>query len=324
MQCCRVRTATVQVISALIQEGADPNALMNVSLPSGNIVAITPLHLVLQAGAQASSPQSDHAVEAGTFGDDSVLNSSMVSVASGHGSSMPSRMRSSGARSWVKAAHALVAAGDDRHNCHTTCTDMTARIYFTCAGATWNSSMQIAKGQTQLYLLLKSFPPPRDDMHTYRSLLAACLASCSKENATPLTEDEQGRSALFVLCEQMAGVSQDAYPEASSVLKMVLEYTGGGIGGADRRGRTVFDIEDEEDEGGSSVVTGGHGGGRRVAFSCLRAARQLLVQAGTHKGTHSRVASAAATSGAFTTSESASSSSHRHKATTRAGAVANH
>lgn len=113
----RVRTATVQVISALLQEGADPNAKMNISLANGNTVLVTPLHLVLQAGAHASNPQVEHA-EAGTFGDDSVLNSSVVSVASGHGTGAPSRMRSSGAKCWVKAAHTLVVAGNNNSQLH--------------------------------------------------------------------------------------------------------------------------------------------------------------------------------------------------------------
>lgn len=161
--------------------------------------------------------------------------------------------------------------------------------------------MQIAKGHTQLYLLLKSFPPPRDDVHTYRSLLAECLSSCSKENATPLTEDEQGRSALFVLCEQMAGVRQDAYPEASNILKMVLEYSGGSIGGADRSGRTVFDIEDDRESDG-----------RKVSFSCLRAARQLLIQAGTHKDVGGRSV-APETADIKDVSSSSSTHLNRHK-----------
>ena len=90
---------------------------MELTTPSGKGVAISALYLVLQTGAQASSPQPDYAVEAGTFGDDSVLNSSVISVTSGHDNtsmsmSKPPRVRGSGARCWVSAAHALVKAGD--------------------------------------------------------------------------------------------------------------------------------------------------------------------------------------------------------------------
>lgn len=226
-------------------------------------MAVTPLYLVLQAGAQASNARSEHLQEAGTFGDDSVLNSSVLSVTSGHTShhaaTVPARMRSSGAKSWVKAASVLVKAG-----------------------AKWDASVHTAKGQTQLYLILKSFPPPREDMHSYRSLLASCLSSLAQSpGASPLEEDDQGRSALFVLCEQMSRVSQDAYPEAGSILKMVLDCCGGGIGGSDRSGRTVFDIEDEGERADGDRDTDDARGKRPVPYSCLRAARPLLVQAGT-------------------------------------------
>ncbi|CAE7692926.1 unnamed protein product [Symbiodinium microadriaticum] len=196
-------------------------------------------------------------------------------------------MRSSGARSWVKAAHALVKAG-----------------------AAWSGHMCIAKGQTQLYLLLKAFPPPREDVHTYRSLLAACLASLSSsDDASPLTEDEQGRSALFVLCEQMSHVSQDAFPEATSMLKMVLEHAGGSIGGADRSGRTVFDLEEQVAEDAE------------IPYSCLRAARQLLVHAGTKSGAgriisangHTGVRAAAVISKSVSATVSAESSNRTDK-----------
>jgi hypothetical protein len=73
---------------------------------------------------------------------------------------------------------------------------------------------------------------------------------------------------LFIFCERLSKVNADAYPEAVSILKMVLEHIpGGGIGGADRTGRTIFDIE--EDHRSTS------------GYSCLKASRQLLVEAGT-------------------------------------------
>ena len=142
--------------------------------------------------------------------------------------------------------------------------------------------MCVAKGQTQLYLLMKAFPPPREDLHTYRSLVAACLASNSSSSSTdgrpaasPLDEDDQGRSALFVLCERMAHVRHDACPEAPSILKMMLECTGGIIGGADHCGRTVFDLDQQVDD-------------TEKPYTCLRAARQLLVQASSRNSTMSR------------------------------------
>jgi hypothetical protein len=89
----------------------------------------------------------------------------------------------------------------------------------------------------------------------------------TERRMNPLIEDENGRSALFIFCERLSKVNADAYPESVSILKMVLDHIpGGGIGGADRTGRTIFDIEED------SLSPG---------LSCLKAARQLLVEAGT-------------------------------------------
>ena len=167
--------------------------------------------------------------------------------------------------------------------------------------------MCIVKGQTQLYLLVKAFPPPREDLHTYRSLVAACLASYSPSSSTndrplasPLDEDDQGRSALFVLCERMAHVRHDAYPEAPSILKMVLDCTGGNIGGADRSGRTVFDLDQHGEDG-------------EGPYTCLRAARELLVQAGTRTSTKSSKSGVSGTSSYRSTSGSVMHSRASHK-----------
>lgn len=121
----------------------------------------------------------------------------------------------------------------------------------------------MSKGETELYLLLLAFPPPREDIGMYRTLVSSCLSS---SGMNPLIEDENGKSALFIFCERLSKVSADAFPEAVNILKMVLEHTGGSIGGADRSGRTIFDIEDDTKYSG---------------YSCLKASRHLLVEAGT-------------------------------------------
>lgn len=130
----------------------------------------------------------------------------------------------------------------------------------------WNPSLQLKKGETELYLMLRSYPPPRDDVHVYRTLLSSCLRSSDEMN--PLIEDENGKSALFIFCEQLSKISSDAFPESLTLLKMVLDrIPGGGIGGADRTGRTIFDIEDN------------------IGYSCLKAARQTLIDAGIRSRT---------------------------------------
>eukprot|EP00602_Paraphysomonas_sp_CaronLab_P011333 CAMPEP_0185040624 /NCGR_PEP_ID=MMETSP1103-20130426/38887_1 /TAXON_ID=36769 /ORGANISM="Paraphysomonas bandaiensis, Strain Caron Lab Isolate" /LENGTH=1326 /DNA_ID=CAMNT_0027580001 /DNA_START=6 /DNA_END=3986 /DNA_ORIENTATION=+ len=238
VECSRVRTATTAVIERLVASGCDVNGLM----PLGNS-QVGPLYLVLQRAAQLSvHPHTSDAGDMQSVLDDSTLNLTGLSTIHGtiHSHTQPStRTRSSAVKCWVKAAQVLIQAG-----------------------AAWDSNQQVSKGHTQLYFLLQAFPPPKEDMTAYRTLLSSCL----RARISPLLEDESGRSALFVLCEQLACTSQDSYPEGPNILKLVLEsIPGGGIGGSDRTGRTIFDIDDS-----------------RVPYSCLKAARQLLVDAGSH------------------------------------------
>jgi hypothetical protein len=80
-------------------------------------------------------------------------------------------------------------------------------------------------------------------------------------------EDDRGRNALFVLCEQMCLIASDVCPDAPRLMHIVLDACGAsGVGGSDRTGRTVFDIEE------------------RVPHSCLSACRQILLDsANTHR-----------------------------------------
>jgi hypothetical protein len=132
-----------------------------------------------------------------------------------------------------------------------------------CAGAHWDINWQTNKGCTQLHLLLAAFPPPRDDSPTYRKLLKSCMDGGLDVGA----QEERGRSALFILCEQMATVGSDTCPDAARLVHLLL---GGGnashsasaarkiVNSADRTGRTVFDIVERADH------------------SCLAACRAVL------------------------------------------------
>lgn len=71
-------------------------------------------------------------------------------------------------------------------------------------------------------------------------------------------EDDKGRSSLFILCEQMAHISSETCPDSNRLMQVVLEATHGTLGGSDRSGRTVLDIEE------------------KVTHSCLSACRHLL------------------------------------------------
>ena len=124
---------------------------------------------------------------------------------------------------------------------------------------------QTNKGCNQLHLFLSAFPPSRDDTSTYRKLLKSALENGLEVGA----EEERGRNALFVLCEQMATVGSDACPDAPRLVHMLLGGVNpahGSVGSAarrlvnaaDRTGRTVFDIADRADH------------------SCLAACRHVL------------------------------------------------
>lgn len=228
----RVRTATSKVISVLLRAGVDPN--MPTKPPRGSsrgrdlsTLSITPLHLILQRAMSLATAQhaddislSDQHPNSNTF--DHVLphhshtttymDDSVASVTNAAGSAHPSKMRVSGRRVWVQAAYTLVKAG-----------------------AKWSTSMVSQPGHTQLYLFLHAFPPPPEHSQHYLSLLHSALSS----GMNPLLEDDYGRSALFVLCEQMAKTPREICVISGDVLAMVLRYVpNGGLGGSDRSGRT--------------------------------------------------------------------------------------
>jgi hypothetical protein len=132
-----------------------------------------------------------------------------------------------------------------------------------CVGARWDANWQTNKGCTQLHLLLAAFPPSRDDGATYRKLVKHCLEAGLEVSA----QEERGRSALFVLCEQMATVGGDTCPDAPRLVHLLLTGANGGsssssarktVNTADRTGRTVFDIVERADH------------------SCLAACRAVL------------------------------------------------
>lgn len=122
---------------------------------------------------------------------------------------------------------------------------------------------QTNKGCNQLHLLLAAFPPSRDDANTYRKLVRSCLEAGLDVGA----QEERGRSALFVLCEQMATVPGESAPDAPRLVHMLLVGANGHqrasvarkiVSAADRTGRTVFDIVERADH------------------SCLAACRAVL------------------------------------------------
>jgi hypothetical protein len=228
VECRRIRTATVDVINALVASGAD----VNVRGKTDNGHLATPLFLVLLKAAFSLK----------SIATDGNFNDTNISIATGNQYEVSNSMRpdveigkiqNSGRKVWVKTACLLVKSG-----------------------AQWEPSIELGKGVTSLYLLLKAFPPHRDNISNYKYLLGSALSA----HINPSLEDSKGCNALFVFCEQMSYVSSDAFPESTSLLKMILKCMNGTIGNSDRTGRTIFDLNDDH-----------------VSFSCLSANKQLLI-----------------------------------------------
>jgi hypothetical protein len=72
---------------------------------------------------------------------------------------------------------------------------------------------------SQLHLLLQSFPPPRDHAVAYRGLIVSAL----KAGLLPLgCENAMGRTALHVFCLRLGAVTVESYPDAGNVLHLIL------------------------------------------------------------------------------------------------------
>lgn len=118
----------------------------------------------------------------------------------------------------------------------------------------------------ELHLLLKAFPstdPGTEETAAYQFLLCSALSSID-----PSLEDFLGRNAIFVLCDRLANIPAvthlGALPLHLSVMGIVLDALrsrGSGIGGSDRTGHTIFDIQESAHN------------------SCLSAGKHLFLQA---------------------------------------------
>lgn len=192
------------------------------------------------------------------------LDTASVSSAQNANSQDPERSRIAGRRVWIRAAEMLVKCGMEYKSFF-----LKQNILFNCfyddflTGAHWDVNWQTNKGCNQLHLLLSAFPPSRDDSATYRKLLKSCLDSGIDSSV----QEERGRSALFILCEQMATVGSETCPDAPRLVHLLLSGANGShsssaarkmVNAADRTGRTVFDIVERADH------------------SCLAACRAVL------------------------------------------------
>lgn len=244
------------MIEALIGNGANPNAKNSQSH------FLTPLTLVLLRGASTTSIGAAMIAQATQNGGevngwnnawpnvapnstDTDMNNEAFTPRSASSTNKWNtnqeidKTRLTGRKVWIKAAEVLIKSG-----------------------AHWDASWRSPNHCSQLHLLLAAFPPCREESHTYRALLKSAL----EDGLNPTAEDDRGRNALFVLCEAMASVAADQSPDSTRLVHYLLEYSSNlnpyyGIGGSDRTGRTIFDIEDT------------------VGHSCLASCRSVLKQA---------------------------------------------
>ncbi len=241
-ECRRVRSASVEVIESLIRAGANVNTLTSSLSSSLGIfdennagIAVAPLTLVLQRGAATGSLY------------DLGVNNEKHSDNEGNPTA-PNDVRVAGKKIWVKAAEALLKAG-----------------------AKWDPLWRGHHKSNQLYLILHAFPPAKEDIRSYRSLVFSAI---NEGGFNPCIEDEKGRNCFFVVCERMATVSTEQYPDPSSIIQILIDGykryrdTHGddlsvsiGIGGSDRVGRTLFDLRE------------------KCSFSCLNVVKPILVEA---------------------------------------------
>ena len=274
-ECRRVRSASVEVIESLIRAGASVNTLTSSLSSSIGIfdennagIAVAPLtlgmilishplthsptHPLTHSLAHSLTHSLTHSLvlqrgaATGSLYDLSVsnekINDSDVNPAA------PNDVRVAGKKVWVKAAEALLKAG-----------------------AKWDPLWRGHHKSNQLYLILHAFPPAKEDIRSYRSLV---LSAISDGGFNPCIEDEKGRNCFFVACERMATVSTEQYPDPSSIIQILIDgykryrdthvndlSASIGIGGSDRVGRTLFDLRE------------------KCSFSCLNVVKPILVEA---------------------------------------------
>ena len=190
----RVRSASVEVIHLLIKAGASPSARNSSSSSSSSSsrTPLSPLTLILLRGSKLSSSTSSSS-SSSSEGDTTTSTILQAPL----GSEEEERCRMSSRGIWLRAAETLINNG-----------------------AVWDNKWRAANnGDSQLHLLLAGFPPPAQLASTYRLLLSSALdAGCS-----PNSVDMKGTSALVLLCKKMANVSIDVCPDASRIMRVMLD-----------------------------------------------------------------------------------------------------
>eukprot|EP00605_Chrysophyceae_sp_TOSAG23-4_P002219 GSChrysophyteH1.ASY1.ANO1.2462.1 assembled CDS len=251
-ECYHVRTASVYVISALIEAGADPKAVYN----SDGSKDISSLTLVLQRGAAASAVASGTATLRQTGlhhrsrPTDELYMKDESGVEDGESST-----RIGSRRVWVKAAKALVVAGG---------TDI------------WDAQWADPKNQTQLHLLLSAFPPAQEDARAYQFLVDSALNAGCK----PDRKDSYGRTAFYILCKRLSSTPASAFRDSASLISLLLRFCPSGtVLESSRDGETALDLLENVPENG-------------IRDSCLLEVKRLLIDAAANRhnsSTRSRV-----------------------------------
>jgi len=258
MECSRVRTASVYVITSLLEAGADPMYRAG---------GVSPLTMILQRGAAAAAVEAGSASLAQTGLD----NGGWEQQQQQHQDDEHRNRHSGSRRVWVRAAQALVVAAGGKTG--------------------WTPVWAGSKGESQLHLLCSAFPPALEDSQAYEYLLSAALEA----GLSPSTKDANGKTVLFALCERFAITSAARCPGSSSLIALMLKHCGVHAGAvvseATRLGQSVFDLEVFSASGRNNTKnnTGsspGDGDGEEYANntlskdgSCLQNAKRLLIDA---------------------------------------------
>ena len=256
-ECSRVRTASVYVITSLLEAGANPMLTA--------AAGMTPLTMILQRGAAAAAVETGSASLAQTGLD----NGTYESFTDGEPRHSGSR------RVWVRAAQALVVAAGGR--------------------AGWSTTWHSNQGESQLHILCAAFPPALEDAQAYEYLLSAALDSginpgakdingktavfvlCERFALTPAHRCP-GASSLLALILRHCGNN------ASTV---VAETT--------RLGQHVLDLDTQAFSTSRSAGSTSAYSSHLNQETCLTAAKRLLVEATLNRKGHVSAAAVSAT-----------------------------
>ena len=225
IECKRLRSASPEVVNLLIQANANVNAKSTfIGINENNQnhnhkTSSTPLSLTIeQATLSAYSLEELMNIAKyrnGSHGHNNNLHDG--SALTTHSLSLSDRSTSS------FTAAAVTEKNDTTHRFMTSPSARKVWIKVASqlieAGAVWDLSWRNHHGSTLMHLLLSTFPPPRKQMDEYIIL----VNSATKAGLNLFTDDDFGRTPIFILCERFSMISVDNYPDAIGFMKSLIQ-----------------------------------------------------------------------------------------------------